>query len=347
MRRYAKRASTTGFPLSFRVRSESIGCNPSLDKLLIFQARVRRLRHRSCPVGSSGNCLQGRKLGSFQNSILLGRARAALDRSFAALQRLQFPQQGIRCCCFAFGDGRQERLHQHGTLRANRVQFGVQTGCPISRKKSMSRFSPEAINFSMRTTPDIRSTNQAPSAVECSPSSERTRTRPCQGPRTAWVRTRTCPGWRISKQRLVNPDQDMGMLHAIRDAVLQHKADVGLGFDGDGDRCGVVAAVAIRSAEIAAAAVDGRSLPKQKIEQQDHSHHCGEHLTAQVPSSSSCMVSAAIPPLFDRRADLIECAVEVGADPVDGGDDHNADAHRDQGVFDCRRARLIAQKARQ
>ena len=32
----------------------------------------------------------------------------------------------------------------------------------------------------------------------------------------------------------------MKMLHAIRDAVLEHKADVGLGFDGDGDRCGVV-----------------------------------------------------------------------------------------------------------
>ena len=38
-----------------------------------------------------------------------------------------------------------------------------------------------------------------------------------------------------------NPNpEDMEMLHAIRDAVLQHKVDVGLGFDGDGDRCGVV-----------------------------------------------------------------------------------------------------------
>jgi phosphomannomutase/phosphoglucomutase len=38
-----------------------------------------------------------------------------------------------------------------------------------------------------------------------------------------------------------NPNpEDMAMLHAIRDAVLAHRCDVGLGFDGDGDRCGVV-----------------------------------------------------------------------------------------------------------
>src|SRR3954463_8424356 len=38
-----------------------------------------------------------------------------------------------------------------------------------------------------------------------------------------------------------NPNpEDMEMLHAMRDAVLSHKADVALGFDGDGDRCGVV-----------------------------------------------------------------------------------------------------------
>jgi len=38
-----------------------------------------------------------------------------------------------------------------------------------------------------------------------------------------------------------NPNpEDMKMLHAIRDAVLEHKADLGFGFDGDGDRCGVV-----------------------------------------------------------------------------------------------------------
>jgi phosphomannomutase/phosphoglucomutase len=38
-----------------------------------------------------------------------------------------------------------------------------------------------------------------------------------------------------------NPNtEDLKMLHAMRDEVLRTKADVGLGFDGDGDRCGVV-----------------------------------------------------------------------------------------------------------
>ncbi|PLX37973.1 MAG: phosphomannomutase/phosphoglucomutase [Hyphomicrobiales bacterium] len=38
-----------------------------------------------------------------------------------------------------------------------------------------------------------------------------------------------------------NPNpEDMEMLHALRDKVMETGAEVGLGFDGDGDRCGVV-----------------------------------------------------------------------------------------------------------
>ncbi len=38
-----------------------------------------------------------------------------------------------------------------------------------------------------------------------------------------------------------NPNpEDLKMLHALRDEVLRTGAEVGLGFDGDGDRCGVV-----------------------------------------------------------------------------------------------------------
>lgn len=38
-----------------------------------------------------------------------------------------------------------------------------------------------------------------------------------------------------------NPNpEDMKMLHAMADAVKEHGAEVALGFDGDGDRCGVV-----------------------------------------------------------------------------------------------------------
>ncbi|MBI1239119.1 MAG: phosphomannomutase/phosphoglucomutase [Alphaproteobacteria bacterium] len=38
-----------------------------------------------------------------------------------------------------------------------------------------------------------------------------------------------------------NPNpEDLEMLHAVAAAVKEHKADIGLAFDGDGDRCGVV-----------------------------------------------------------------------------------------------------------
>ena len=38
-----------------------------------------------------------------------------------------------------------------------------------------------------------------------------------------------------------NPNpEDLHMLHAMAEAVKAHGADVALGFDGDGDRCGVV-----------------------------------------------------------------------------------------------------------
>lgn len=38
-----------------------------------------------------------------------------------------------------------------------------------------------------------------------------------------------------------NPNpEDMKMLHVLRDFVLENSADIGLGFDGDGDRCGII-----------------------------------------------------------------------------------------------------------
>ena len=38
-----------------------------------------------------------------------------------------------------------------------------------------------------------------------------------------------------------NPNpEDLKMLRSISEAVIANKADIGFGFDGDGDRCGVI-----------------------------------------------------------------------------------------------------------
>src|SRR5450631_2875073 len=66
----------------------------------------------------------------------------------------------------------------------------------------------------------------------------------------------------------------------------------------------------------------------------------------QLPSSSSCMTRAADPPLFQRRIHRGEFGIEGGADAVDGGDDDDAEADRDQAIFDCRGAGLIAEESR-
>src|SRR4029453_9746081 len=55
----------------------------------------------------------------------------------------------------------------------------------------------------------------------------------CEGVRLACELDHTFPKY--------NPNtEDMRMLHAMRDEVLTVNADVAPGFDGDGDRCGVV-----------------------------------------------------------------------------------------------------------
>jgi hypothetical protein len=51
-------------------------------------------------------------------------------------------------------------------------------------------------------------------------------------------------------------------------------------------------------------------------------------------------------PLFQRRVYRSEFGVERGADPVDGGKDHDAEADGNQAIFDRGRAGLIVQESR-
>ena len=56
------------------------------------------------------------------------------------------------------------------------------------------------------------------------------------------MRTRMVPGEQMNGgQQNHNPNpEDMAMLDAVSHAVKDAQADIGLAFDGDGDRCGVV-----------------------------------------------------------------------------------------------------------
>src|SRR5712692_3832879 len=64
----------------------------------------------------------------------------------------------------------------------------------------------------------------------------------------------------------------------------------------------------------------------------------------QVPNSNSCTVPAADPPLFQRRIDRRETVDEGRAEAIDGGDDHEADANRDQAILNRGRARQVTEE---
>ena len=49
--------------------------------------------------------------------------------------------------------------------------------------------------------------------------------------------------------------------------------------------------------------------------------------------------------LFQLRRDAAEACIQLGADAVDGSDNHNRDAGGDQAIFDGRRSGLILPKA--
>ena len=66
---------------------------------------------------------------------------------------------------------------------------------------------------------------------------------------------------------------------------------------------------------------------------------------AKVKASGRYNRRSAFPGLLDRRADLDEFRAECKADAVDGSDDHDADAARNEGIFDGGSTALIVDKS--
>jgi hypothetical protein len=65
---------------------------------------------------------------------------------------------------------------------------------------------------------------------------------------------------------------------------------------------------------------------------------------AATASGQKLLHRAGRSPLFQRRIHRGEAAVQRGADAVDGDDDHDADAGRDQAIFDGGGTGLVTQK---
>ena len=145
--------------------------------------------------------------------------------------------------------------------------------------------------------------------------------------------------------------------------------DPGRASMGESRRTTVVSNPFVAAASIAAAvpvaakpqldiSAGGATASSHEFDDEQRGHqHAGKHLPglaadeaeklhAQASQQQLLHGSPSLRALFQRRIDRSEVGVERGADAVDGGEDHDADADRDQAIFDGGSARFIMQESR-